>query len=52
MVDAKALASHLKTKVHKKRVKLINEQQYTQKEAEEAAGMGTDNGVASQRSSR
>ena len=43
MIDASALAAHKKTKVHKKRVKLCNEKQYTQKEAEEAAGLYTSN---------
>eukprot|EP00466_Bigelowiella_natans_P002956 jgi/Bigna1/70387/fgenesh1_pg.11_\ len=35
--------NHEKTKDHKKQIKKVKEKQYTQKEAEEAAGMGTSN---------
>ena len=47
------LGVHLRTKLHKKRyfvviyknrIKVLKEEPYTQKEAEAAAGLGTDNG--------
>ncbi|TPX32042.1 hypothetical protein SmJEL517_g04773 [Synchytrium microbalum] len=38
---------HLKTKLHKKRVKTLLVQPYTLKESEEAAGLKTDNGTRS-----
>ncbi|XP_029981748.1 zinc finger protein 593 isoform X2 [Sphaeramia orbicularis] len=40
-VDMKALKEHFKTKVHKKRLKQLREEPYTQAEAERAAGMGS-----------
>uniref|UniRef100_A0A4W5M7I6 Zinc finger protein 593 n=1 Tax=Hucho hucho TaxID=62062 RepID=A0A4W5M7I6_9TELE len=40
-VDVKALKEHFKTKVHKKRIKLLKEEPYTQAEADRAAGMGS-----------
>ncbi|KAI9348966.1 hypothetical protein DFJ73DRAFT_834451 [Zopfochytrium polystomum] len=40
---AAALDAHLQTKLHKKRLKRLKEEPYTQKEAEAAAGLGTDN---------
>ncbi|KAF1973548.1 hypothetical protein BU23DRAFT_132615 [Bimuria novae-zelandiae CBS 107.79] len=36
--------AHYKGKVHKRRVKQLREEPYSQKEAEAAAGLGTDNG--------
>ncbi|KND04593.1 uncharacterized protein SPPG_00312 [Spizellomyces punctatus DAOM BR117] len=42
--DAGALSDHYKTKLHKKRLKVLKESPYTQKEAEAAAGLFTDNG--------
>ena len=36
---AKALADHKKTKGYKKRLKLLKEEQYTQEEADRAAGL-------------
>ncbi|KAL9055378.1 MAG: hypothetical protein Q9162_003575 [Coniocarpon cinnabarinum] len=38
------LAKHARSKAHKKRVKALQEQPYTQKEAEAAVGLWTDNG--------
>lgn len=38
-ISAEVLQRHQQTKVHKKRVKLVNQPQYTQREAEAAAGM-------------
>ena len=38
-MDAKSLAAHKKTKAYKKQLKLLKEKQYTQAEADEAAGM-------------
>lgn len=38
-IDQKTLTIHLNTKNHKKRIKLLKEEPYTQKEAERAAGM-------------
>lgn len=38
-IDAKVLAEHQKTKTHKKRVKRVKEDQYTQAEADWAAGL-------------
>jgi bud site selection protein 20 len=44
-ITKEALLDHEKTKLHKKRVKMLeNGEAYTQKEAELAAGLGTDNG--------
>ncbi|KAJ3099597.1 Bud site selection protein 20 [Phlyctochytrium planicorne] len=40
-----ALTTHLGTKLHKKRLKVLKEEPYTQAEAEAAVGMSTDNGV-------
>ncbi|KAJ3214303.1 Bud site selection protein 20 [Dinochytrium kinnereticum] len=39
-----ALEAHLLTKLHKKRLKLLKEEPYTQAEAEAAVGLLTDNG--------
>ena len=44
-VDADALAAHKKTKGYKKRLKLLKEKQYTQAEADQAAGLGTESYV-------
>jgi len=38
-----ALQNHLKTKIHKRRLKDLKEKPYTQKEAEAAVGLTTDN---------
>ncbi|KAM9432700.1 zinc finger protein 593 isoform 1-T3 [Salvelinus alpinus] len=40
-IDVKALKDHFKTKVHKKRIKLLKDEPYTQAEADRAAGMGS-----------
>ncbi|KAL0969567.1 hypothetical protein UPYG_G00229200 [Umbra pygmaea] len=40
-VDAKALKEHFRTKLHKKRIKLLKEEPYSHAEAERAAGMGS-----------
>ncbi|XP_026882883.2 zinc finger protein 593 [Electrophorus electricus] len=40
-VNLKTLKEHFKTKVHKKRLKQLREEPYTQAEAERAAGMGS-----------
>ncbi|XP_077337193.1 zinc finger protein 593 [Lithobates pipiens] len=40
-VDLKTLKEHFKTKVHKKRLKQLKDEPYTQEEAERAAGMGS-----------
>ncbi|KAI8378047.1 uncharacterized protein BYT42DRAFT_572534 [Radiomyces spectabilis] len=46
-----ALTKHIQTKVHKKRVKLLKEEPYTQAEADAAAGIGkADNGKRGGRS--
>lgn len=40
-VDLKTLKEHFKTKVHKRRLKQLRDEPYTQEEAERAAGMGS-----------
>ncbi|PWA22578.1 hypothetical protein CCH79_00015133 [Gambusia affinis] len=40
-VDMRSLKEHFKTKVHKKRLKQLREEPYSQAEAERAAGMGS-----------
>nr|XP_033812453.1 zinc finger protein 593 [Geotrypetes seraphini] len=40
-VDIRSLKDHFKTKVHKRRLKQLAEEPYTQEEAERAAGMGS-----------
>ncbi|XP_070776519.1 zinc finger protein 593 [Enoplosus armatus] len=40
-VDMRSLKEHFKTKVHKRRLKQLREEPYTQAEAERAAGMGS-----------
>ncbi|KAK7142375.1 hypothetical protein R3I94_011906 [Phoxinus phoxinus] len=40
-VDLKTMKEHFKTKIHKKRLKKLREEPYTQAEAERAAGMGS-----------
>lgn len=40
-VDLKTLKEHFKSKPHKKRLKQLREEPYTQAEAERAAGMGS-----------
>ncbi|KAL7006971.1 hypothetical protein EMMF5_003555 [Cystobasidiomycetes sp. EMM_F5] len=42
-ISTEALATHTKTKVHKRRMKALKDEPYSQKEAELAAGLGTDN---------
>ncbi|XP_062378416.1 zinc finger protein 593 [Sardina pilchardus] len=39
-IDLKAMKEHFKTKIHKKRLKQLRDEPYTQEEAERAAGMG------------
>ncbi|XP_030075278.1 zinc finger protein 593 [Microcaecilia unicolor] len=39
--DFRSLKDHFKTKVHKRRLKQLREEPYTQEEAERAAGMGS-----------
>ncbi|KAI8916731.1 hypothetical protein DFJ77DRAFT_461058 [Powellomyces hirtus] len=43
--EATSLADHYKTKLHKKRLKVLKEEPYTQRDAEAAAGLFTDNGT-------
>ncbi|XP_043119266.1 zinc finger protein 593 [Puntigrus tetrazona] len=40
-VDLKTLKEHFRSKLHKKRLKKLREEPYTQAEAERAAGMGS-----------
>jgi bud site selection protein 20 len=40
------LVKHEKGKPHRRRVKALKEEPYSQKEAEKAVGLGTDNGAA------
>ncbi|XP_010788906.1 zinc finger protein 593 [Notothenia coriiceps] len=40
-VDMRSMKEHFKTKVHKRRLKKLREEPYTQAEAERAAGMGS-----------
>ncbi|XP_048356441.1 zinc finger protein 593 [Sphaerodactylus townsendi] len=40
-VDLKSMKDHFKSKVHKRRLKQLREEPYTQEEAERAAGMGS-----------
>lgn len=40
-IDARALSDHFKTKVHKRRMKALELEPYTEKEAELAAGHGS-----------
>ncbi|KAJ0008984.1 hypothetical protein NQD34_016399 [Periophthalmus magnuspinnatus] len=40
-VDLRSMKEHFKTKVHKRRLKQLSEEPYTQAEAERAAGMGS-----------
>ncbi|KAL2000160.1 hypothetical protein VTN02DRAFT_3473 [Thermoascus thermophilus] len=44
------LVSHRKGKNHKRRIRLLREEPHTQKVAEAAVGLGTDNGTRSQES--
>ena len=43
------LQGHRKSKVHKRQVKLLKNGAHTQREAEEAVGLGRDDGVVSRR---
>ncbi|KAI9312897.1 hypothetical protein BX666DRAFT_1865448 [Dichotomocladium elegans] len=50
-ISRDALSEHLRGKTHKKRVKLLKEEPYTQAEADAAAGLGKpDNGKRGGRS--
>ncbi|XP_032058170.1 zinc finger protein 593 [Aythya fuligula] len=40
-VDLTSMKEHFRSKVHKKRLKQLSEEPYTQEEAERAAGMGS-----------
>lgn len=40
-IDLKAMEDHFKTKVHKRRMKALEDEPYTEKEAELAAGHGS-----------
>ncbi|CAM4687312.1 unnamed protein product [Caretta caretta] len=40
-VDLNSMKEHFKSKVHKRRLKQLSEEPYTQQEAERAAGMGS-----------
>ncbi|XP_029316079.1 zinc finger protein 593 [Cottoperca gobio] len=40
-VDLRSMKEHFKTKVHKRRLKKLREEPYTQAEADRAAGMGS-----------
>ncbi|XP_034269416.1 zinc finger protein 593 [Pantherophis guttatus] len=40
-IDLKSMKDHFRSKVHKKRLKQLSEEPYTQEEAERAAGMGS-----------
>ncbi|EMP27799.1 hypothetical protein UY3_15105 [Chelonia mydas] len=40
-VDLNSMKEHFKSKVHKRRLKQLREEPYTQQEAERAAGMGS-----------
>ncbi|KGL72853.1 Zinc finger protein 593, partial [Tinamus guttatus] len=40
-VDLSSMKEHFRSKVHKKRLKQLSEEPYTQEEAERAAGMGS-----------
>ncbi|KAK7904870.1 hypothetical protein WMY93_017477 [Mugilogobius chulae] len=40
-VDLRSMKEHFKSKVHKRRLKQLSEEPYTQAEAERAAGMGS-----------
>ncbi|KAJ9201807.1 hypothetical protein DTO027B5_8870 [Paecilomyces variotii] len=42
------LKAHTKGKNHKRRVRILREETYTQKDAEAAVGLGVDNGIRSQ----
>eukprot|EP00039_Didymoeca_costata_P018842 m.335210 g.335210 ORF g.335210 m.335210 type:complete len:142 (+) comp17537_c0_seq1:177-602(+) len=40
MIDAHALKEHFRSKIHKRRIKKLQEEPYSHKEAEQAGGMG------------
>lgn len=40
-IDRRALTEHMKSKVHKRRLRQLKDEPYTQAEAEAAAGMGS-----------
>ncbi|GJP97208.1 hypothetical protein AnigIFM63604_010603 [Aspergillus niger] len=42
------MVAHTKGKNHKRRLRILREEAHTQKAAEAAVGLGTDNGVRSQ----
>eukprot|EP00040_Diaphanoeca_grandis_P029930 m.176164 g.176164 ORF g.176164 m.176164 type:complete len:156 (-) comp31842_c4_seq12:512-979(-) len=41
MVDAHALQTHLRSKIHKRKIKKLQDEPYSHAEAEQAAGLGT-----------
>ncbi len=45
-MNTEVLSAHKRTKLHKKRVKLLHEVPYTQEEAEAAAGLGAGTAFA------
>lgn len=42
-ISEQTLKEHTKTKVHKRRLKQLKDDPYSQAEAEQAAGLGSDN---------
>jgi bud site selection protein 20 len=48
-IDQRALDDHFKTKVHKRRMKALQDEPYTEKEAELAAGHGSYKGTPAKR---
>ena len=47
-IDQQHSSEHLRSKLHKKRVKaLLKDTIYTQKDADKAVGLGVDNGILS-----
>ncbi|KAJ9074665.1 hypothetical protein DSO57_1004120 [Entomophthora muscae] len=46
-IDQKSLGDHLRSKQHRRRLKELKDGPYTQKDAEIAAGLSTDNGQRS-----
>lgn len=49
-ISQDALEKHRTTKIHRRRLKELRDEPYSQKEADAAAGLGTDNGRSSRRS--
>ncbi|KAI9296542.1 hypothetical protein K502DRAFT_364103 [Neoconidiobolus thromboides FSU 785] len=48
-IDERSLKEHTRSKQHRRRLKDLKDGPYTQKDAEAAAGLGTDNGVRSEK---